>query len=301
MPLIVGAPQLKRYTAFGHLFAAYQGQVYRIDRHPVMCRHPVTPMDEADLAVHLAKQTTLPVALADLASIAASDADQRMDKITAAISGIMLIDVGQRAVAGDPPAGKLWRAKRLAAELVYRRSSSGARVRAASSVEAQAASVSSRNFSTPEKSSGLPSSLEASSDDGTPDPRCGPRTGFDGMASIPSSWWARTHDPVDRCGAVEEGVTRLKAGRGVVLHTALGPEADRGSEIDRLPGARHRLRIGPWDHSQAPRGEGTLNRAVVAGGATSSHALKELRIDALTTLLPLLPRNTRLTPLLASW
>ncbi|MGO8249179.1 hypothetical protein ACC809_36725, partial [Rhizobium johnstonii] len=37
----------------GNLFAAYQGRIFRIDRHPVMSRHPVTPMDEADLAVHL--------------------------------------------------------------------------------------------------------------------------------------------------------------------------------------------------------------------------------------------------------
>jgi uncharacterized protein YgbK (DUF1537 family) len=66
VPVIVGAPQLKRYTAFGNLFAAYQGRIFRIDRHPVMSRHPVTPMDEADLAVHLSKQTLLPVLLADL-------------------------------------------------------------------------------------------------------------------------------------------------------------------------------------------------------------------------------------------
>ena len=59
-PLVVGAPQLKRYTAFGHLFAGYQGQTYRIDRHPVMSRHPVTPMDEADLRIHLSRQTDLP-------------------------------------------------------------------------------------------------------------------------------------------------------------------------------------------------------------------------------------------------
>jgi uncharacterized protein YgbK (DUF1537 family) len=42
VPLIVGAPQLKRYTAFGNLFAAYRGETFRIDRHPVMSRHPVT-------------------------------------------------------------------------------------------------------------------------------------------------------------------------------------------------------------------------------------------------------------------
>ncbi|HRX36408.1 MAG TPA: four-carbon acid sugar kinase family protein, partial [Aestuariivirga sp.] len=48
VPLVVGAPQLKRYTAFGNLFAGYQGETYRIDRHPVMSRHPVTPMKESD-------------------------------------------------------------------------------------------------------------------------------------------------------------------------------------------------------------------------------------------------------------
>jgi 3-oxoisoapionate kinase len=57
VPLVVGAPQLKRYTFAGHLFAGYQGETYRIDRHPVMSRHPVTPMHEADLRLHLAAQT----------------------------------------------------------------------------------------------------------------------------------------------------------------------------------------------------------------------------------------------------
>ncbi|SEN07021.1 four-carbon acid sugar kinase family protein [Palleronia pelagia] len=59
--LVVGAPQLRRYTMFGTLFASYQDQVYRIDRHPVMSRHPATPMAEADLRMHLAAQTSLPI------------------------------------------------------------------------------------------------------------------------------------------------------------------------------------------------------------------------------------------------
>jgi len=33
---------------------------YRIDRHPTMRHHPVTPMTEADLRLHLAQQTKLP-------------------------------------------------------------------------------------------------------------------------------------------------------------------------------------------------------------------------------------------------
>ena len=67
--LIVGAPQLKRYTAFGNLFAAYQGVVYRIDRHPVMSRHPVTPMREADIRTHLARQTDKKIGLVDLTAL----------------------------------------------------------------------------------------------------------------------------------------------------------------------------------------------------------------------------------------
>lgn len=66
VPVLVGAPQLKRYTFAGHLFAGYQGKTYRIDRHPVMSCHPVTPMHESDLRLHLAKQTPMPVALMDV-------------------------------------------------------------------------------------------------------------------------------------------------------------------------------------------------------------------------------------------
>jgi len=55
VPLVIGAPALKRYTAFGNLFATFEGTSYRIDRHPVMRDHPVTPMDEGDMTRHLAR------------------------------------------------------------------------------------------------------------------------------------------------------------------------------------------------------------------------------------------------------
>ena len=66
VPLVVGAPQLKRYTFAGHLFAGYLGETWRIDRHPVMSRHPVTPMHESDLRLHLAQQTEMPVQVIDV-------------------------------------------------------------------------------------------------------------------------------------------------------------------------------------------------------------------------------------------
>jgi uncharacterized protein YgbK (DUF1537 family) len=64
--MVVGAPALRRYQAFGNLFAAVDGVAHRLDRHPTMSRHPVTPMAEGDLRRHLAHQTAEPVALIDL-------------------------------------------------------------------------------------------------------------------------------------------------------------------------------------------------------------------------------------------
>ncbi len=55
--VIGGQPSLRRYCAFGNLFAAdLSGEVFRIDRHPVMSVHPSTPMSESDLRLHLQKQ-----------------------------------------------------------------------------------------------------------------------------------------------------------------------------------------------------------------------------------------------------
>ncbi len=58
VPIVGGQPNIGRYCLFSHLYAAagMGGSVHRIDRHPTMSRHPVTPMHEADLRVHLAAQ-----------------------------------------------------------------------------------------------------------------------------------------------------------------------------------------------------------------------------------------------------
>ncbi|SHO43089.1 four-carbon acid sugar kinase family protein [Desulfopila aestuarii] len=48
--IIGGQPSLRRYCVFSNLFAAAtNGEIHRIDRHPTMANHPVTPMHEADL------------------------------------------------------------------------------------------------------------------------------------------------------------------------------------------------------------------------------------------------------------
>ncbi|NRA40448.1 MAG: four-carbon acid sugar kinase family protein [Planctomycetes bacterium] len=83
VPVIIGAPILKRYVIFGNLFATVGEQTYRIDRHPTMSQHPVTPMNEADLSLHLGKQTDKIIACSDLRDLDSSIKEQR-HSITAA-------------------------------------------------------------------------------------------------------------------------------------------------------------------------------------------------------------------------
>src|SRR3990167_2670777 len=63
VPIVASTPALGRYCLFGHLFArsGTDGEVYRIDRHPIMSVHPVTPMQESDVAQHLRNQAPLAI------------------------------------------------------------------------------------------------------------------------------------------------------------------------------------------------------------------------------------------------
>jgi len=283
VPVVVGAPQLKRYTAFGHLFAAYQGQVFRIDRHPVMSRHPVTPMDEADLAVHLHKQTSLPVSLADLATMAATDADERIDRVATGDAGILLMDVDSpetQAAAGR----QLWRLKSQRNSFVA--GSSGVEYALLNAWREEGLIGPKPDFQQPGKVERLAVVSGSVSPTTERQIRRAIAEGFDGI----------NVDPLELAGenaeraleaAANAGVASLKAGRSVILHTALGPSADRGGDIDRIPGARHRLGQALGILLRRLVEQENLSRAVIAGGDTSSHALQELRVDALTTLLPL--------------
>jgi uncharacterized protein YgbK (DUF1537 family) len=72
-PVLVAAPNLGRYSAFGNLYARMGigsgGAIYRLDRHPSMRAHPITPALESDLRLHLSKQTSQPMGLIDLVDI----------------------------------------------------------------------------------------------------------------------------------------------------------------------------------------------------------------------------------------
>lgn len=56
LPVVAAAPAFGRYTVFGHHFARAGSDIFRLDRHPVMSVHPVTPMHESDLQAVLQTQ-----------------------------------------------------------------------------------------------------------------------------------------------------------------------------------------------------------------------------------------------------
>lgn len=98
VPLLVAAPALGRYCTFGNLFARMgigsQGDIYRLDRHPSMSKHPVTPSTESDLRKHLSRQTQLPIGLIDILTIAGDQesAQYKLEQTIEDGSRIVLFD-----------------------------------------------------------------------------------------------------------------------------------------------------------------------------------------------------------------
>jgi uncharacterized protein YgbK (DUF1537 family) len=282
VPLVVGAPQLKRYTAFGHLFAAYQGGTFRIDRHPVMSRHPVTPMRESDLLVHLAGQTELKGGLVDLAMLQTGRGTETADGLVRDGAGIILFDVAspqtQRAAGAE-----LWR-MRHAAPFVA--GSSGIEYALIAEWTTAGLAPGASNYS----SAGAVDRLAVVSGSVSPttEQQIGRAlaAGFDGIPLDPLELVSeRAESAIEH--AVLAGNASLAAGRSVILYTALGPQADRGAEIDRHQGARHRLGRNLGATLRRLVTEQGLKRAVIAGGDTSSHALGQLGVEALTVKVPL--------------
>ncbi|ESX21346.1 four-carbon acid sugar kinase family protein [Mesorhizobium sp. LSJC264A00] len=283
VPLLVGAPQLKRYTAFGHLFAAYREKYFRIDRHPVMSRHPTTPMDESDLLIHLSRQTELTSGLVDLATLQSASRSEAFDRLLAKGTDIVLVDVDSletQALAGK----EIWRARKPGGSFVV--GSSGIEYALLAEWVSNGTVRAEPKFSPPGAADRIAVVSGSCSPTTERQIRHALTDGFDGIEVDPVELIsAASGDAIARATAA--GRASLEGGRSVVLYTALGPAADRGGDIDRQEGARHKLGRGLGELLRALTIEQKLQRVVVAGGDTSSHALGQMGVDALTVRMPL--------------
>ncbi|ESZ72800.1 Hrp-dependent type III effector protein [Mesorhizobium sp. L103C119B0] len=283
VPLLVGAPQLKRYTAFGHLFAAYREKYFRIDRHPVMSRHPTTPMDESDLLIHLSRQTELTSGLVDLATLQSASRSEAFDRLLAKGTDIVLVDVDSletQALAGK----EIWRARKPGGSFVV--GSSGIEYALLAEWVSNGTVRAEPEFSPPGAADRIAVVSGSCSSTTERQIRHALTDGFDGIEVDPVELVSEASgDAIARAAAA--GRASLEGGRSVVLYTALGPAADRGGDIDRQEGARHKLGRGLGELLRALTIEQKLQRVVVAGGDTSSHALGQMGVDALTVRMPL--------------
>ncbi|MES0128251.1 four-carbon acid sugar kinase family protein [Mesorhizobium sp. M0029] len=283
VPLLVGAPQLKRYTAFGHLFAAYRDKYFRIDRHPVMSRHPTTPMDESDLLIHLSRQTELTSGLVDLATLQSASRSEAFDRLLAEGTNIVLVDVDSRetqALAGK----EIWRARKPGGSFVI--GSSGIEYALLAEWVSNGTVRAEPKFSPPGAADRIAVVSGSCSPTTERQIRHALTDGFDGIEVDPVELISEASgDAIARATAA--GRASLEGGRSVVLYTALGPAADRGGEIDRQEGARHKLGRGLGELLRALTIEQKLQRVVIAGGDTSSHALGQMGVGALMVRMPL--------------
>jgi len=277
VPIGVAAPHLGRFLLFGNLFAAGGKQVYRIDRHPTMAHHPATPMDEADLRLHLAKQTNLAIGLVDLRAFQAGNAQEQFRQQAGGGAAAVLLDGVDAAMLQR--AGELIWGLTRASRPLFTIGSSGVTAslishwRNAGIIAAEPPSVTATKADQILVISGSCSAVTEGQI------LWAKRHGF---ACLELDAAALAHGG---SGVVETAIGLAlqpwRSGRDTVLYTALGTPT--GSTHDKeLGDALGRLLLGLVQQTG-------VRRVVLCGGDTSSHAVQQLDLTALTfagTLAP---------------
>jgi len=296
VPIVGGTPSLQRYCAFGNLFArsGTDGNVYRIDRHPVMSVHPVTPMQESDLALHIGRQAALRIE-----KLTCPFLDQGYELASGRFKD--LAEGGADAILLDSTnASQLTQVGRLLVD--WAGVSGSAFVVGPSGVEYaltqwwREAGV----IPPPTSSYGGPAAIDqvlAVSGSASPVTAlqidAAVRAGF---AEVPLDAAALLSDGQNMAAArqaVARTLSLLKEGRSVILHTARGPDDPRiGKMIDMLvtggmsrefakhEGGRNLGRKLGQLVSDILQ-EVPLKRLLLSGGDTSSQVAQLLDIDAL--------------------
>jgi uncharacterized protein YgbK (DUF1537 family) len=304
IPLLVGAPALGRYCVFGNLFArsGRDSEPYRLDRHPSMSRHPVTPADESDIRVHLARQTDKRIGLLDVLRLALPP-DARRTALEALLAkdkpDIVLFDVLHKHQL--PDIGRLIDRYASSAGPLFAVGSSGMGTALGTHWASLGNVTPPDSFPDPGPAEPL---LVASGS-------CSPVTdgqiaqalahGFAEVA-LDTATLAADDSPAVINRAVEAVVMHLRAKRCVVLHTSRGakdPRVDATAEVLRrrrgpdgggvkstaaslLGGALGRV-------VRAAIERADVRRLLVAGGDTSGHLAHALGIESMEMIAPLTP------------
>lgn len=264
--VVPAAPQLDRWVIFGNLFAAAGDGIHRIDRHPAMRQHPITPMDEGDLLLHLARQTALRIAGVNLLELRRNPPERPAGADVIIFDGLETADMARAA-------RRIW--EHRTGQQTFVVGSSGLTYGLLDYWRTQGWLPDPR---LPREAT-LPNQgrilvLAGSCSPATQDQICSAlRAGFHGIQLDPANWSAAaTH---------AEAVSQLAVGRSVILYLAPGA-GDRADIEDQ-----HAITASMGQLLRNVILESGVSRVVVAGGDTSSHAVRELGISALTFAAPL--------------
>jgi uncharacterized protein YgbK (DUF1537 family) len=270
VPISVAAPHLGRFMVFGHLFAAAGSEVYRIDRHPTMAHHPATPMQEADLRLHLSSQTNLRIGLVDVRAFQTHQDCEELRRQSSSGAAAVLLDGIDGAM--------LQQAGRLVCDLgkdtqpVFTIGSSGL-----------TAGLVAHWRSTGVLAGAQPTVTAAATD------RILIISGSCSAVTAQQILWARSHGyacvALDAAGlasgnsqareaALRLGLQSLKSGCNTALYTALGKPS--GAAHDQSLGvALGQLLLELVQQTG-------VGRVVLCGGDTASHAVQQLKLTAIT-------------------
>ncbi len=296
IPIVAGTPALQRYCTFGNLFAraGTDGKMYRIDRHPIMSMHPVTPMHEGDLVRHLGQQTDAAIVNFSLPQFDQErpGMDEAHARLLAGQPAAVLFDTASSRHLTE--VGRLIEAQACSNGQLFAIGSSGLEY-ALTQWWAASGQIAppSRSFDKFDRAarilaiSGSASPLSALQIDAAVD------AGFeniavDARALVDEASW---RDAVRRI--VAEASAALSADRSVIMHTARGPGDERIADmIGSLAGAG-------MSREQAKHQGGRLlgqrlglialdilktipvSRLILSGGDTSSQITQILDPDAL--------------------
>lgn len=292
-PLLVAAPPIGRYQAFGNLFAVAGGTIYRLDRHPTMRRHPVTPMDEADVRLHLSRQTARPFGLVDLVSLRSGKADETLAAERARGAEIVALDVIDEADLAATGA-LIWR-------------NCGEKLFAIGSQGLEYALVAHWRRAGLIDEPILPARP-------APAERLAIVSGSCSVQTAEQIAWAEAHgfagiraearlaaDEAAWAGEIDRltdsALAVIGQGRDPLVYTARGPDdpavpavaeaAERGSVAVDL--VNQRIGHGLGRLLARVIDEARIGRAAIAGGDTSGYATAALGVEALTALAPTVP------------
>lgn len=301
-PILVGAPNLGRYSAFGNLYARMgigsQGKIYRLDRHPSMCQHPITPASESDLRLHLSKQTDQSMGLIDLVDLGKPIEDVKAKLGTEIESGhkIVFFDAmyeSQMATIGEVVDSQAQDGKPL-----FSVGSSGIEKALGDFWEKHYKLKPRQQWETLEE--------------------CKPMLVLSGSVSpVTASQieWAVNHgfeeiavdvkaldEDVSDASFIDEYQQKiadyLKAGKSIILHTSKGPHDLRIQETkdffeqkgwdEAMIRTQTARRFGKILGKSARKAltEVPIKRLVIAGGDTSSYVARELGIEAVEMIAP---------------